>query len=169
LAKSPRFAAVLTELLRPLHSSTTHDGLAVGAHDDASQNAGPSAWIFTDRERSQAIVIAVGGSTSTNGDVRRFTAPLRWLDATKTDFVTDMSLDDIGTFASAFVGGLSGRDARPVAVGPNELAQGEGDWVKSFHRMLFRLRSVSHIGLLCRPCGRFPHLVASPELYVVTC
>src|SRR5262249_16895128 len=106
--KSPRIEAILSELVRPIYNSATHDRLAVGAHTDSTQNDGPYAWMFRDDRQTSAILVAVGGSTTTSPNVRRFMPTLRWLDCNQTYFVTDMSLDDSGAFASEYVGSYSG-------------------------------------------------------------
>lgn len=114
--KSPRIRSLLAELLRPVFNSATADGLAVGAHDDPTRNDGPYAWMFTDRPRTQALLVAVGGATTTNLGVRQFKARLRWLDPAKTYFVTDVSLAGDG-FANQFAGTVKGGAAWPVDFG----------------------------------------------------
>ena len=115
--KSPRIRSVLNELLRPLFNSTAQDGLAVGAHGDPTKNDGPYAWMFTDRTRTRAIIIAVGGSTTTNVDVRQIVPRLRWLNGDQRFFVSDISIENDGGSLLDFKGTFGGAERLPIDFG----------------------------------------------------
>ncbi|HIZ84711.1 MAG TPA: NPCBM/NEW2 domain-containing protein [Firmicutes bacterium] len=66
---------------------------------------GPYAWMYTDADRSRALMLA----TSYNGNSSvQFTADTRWLDADKNYLVADVTLDDTGSFTYAYKGLYSG-------------------------------------------------------------
>ena len=67
---------------------------------------GPYAWMYTNADRSRALMLA---TSYTSGPVVRFTADTRWLDPAKDYLVADVTLDDTGSFTYAYKGLYSGK------------------------------------------------------------
>ena len=65
--------------------------------------------MFTDKDKDQALVIAVGDAKAKQD---AFAAPLRWIDADKSYAVCDISLDDDARFRYQPVGISSGAELK---------------------------------------------------------
>lgn len=95
--KSPRVMALTDRQMRPVY-------LGEGWDDkDASKWTamdGVYMWMFTDAERSTALLLASCGNQSSVVGPRSY--PLRWLAPDKRYAVADVTLDDKGYFTYAF-------------------------------------------------------------------
>lgn len=90
--KSPRIASVLEQYVRPLTLTA------------------PYAWMHTTPDRSVALLICSGGEKSEVAE--RVELGLRWLDASVSYLVADITLRDDGDFSYAFRGSFYGEALR---------------------------------------------------------
>ena len=67
--------------------------------------SGPYAWMYVNDDSTRALMLA----TSYTGAAGRFTADTRWLDASKSYLVADVTLDDTGSFTYAYKGLYTGK------------------------------------------------------------
>ncbi|MCI8361179.1 MAG: hypothetical protein HFE86_07580 [Clostridiales bacterium] len=67
---------------------------------------GPYAWMYTNADRSRALMLA---TSYTSGPAVQFTADARWLDPAKDYLVADVTLDDTGSFTYAYKGLYTGK------------------------------------------------------------
>lgn len=101
--KGDRVKALTDNLVRPVF-------LGQGWNNaDASKwemEVAPYIWMYTDEDKSSALVIATAGGRSNLTPPTDY--PLRWLDDSKTYLVQDVTLDDTRVFTYAFKGKYSG-------------------------------------------------------------
>lgn len=101
--KNPRIKAVLDELLRPVYSG-----------GDWLKNEGPWAWMFTDEQKSKALLFALNHlDLATNN---AFAAKLRGLDPAKTYLIEEITQTPGGKFAYAYRGEYAGRQLVKVGL-----------------------------------------------------
>ncbi|MCW2504037.1 MAG: hypothetical protein JWO79_2321 [Actinomycetia bacterium] len=120
--KSARVSALTEELFRPIYLGSGWDARTW------DPSSGPYAWLYTDAERSRALVIATGGG----GRGGAVTAPVRWLDERATYLVSDITLDDRGGHSYAFRGTFTGaalRKGLPIDLKSNP-SRGKAFWIE---------------------------------------
>lgn len=102
--KSTRINALTNSIVRPVYL-----GKGWNSADASEWNpvSGPYLWMYTNDERSKALLIATNGGRSMTAPSSNY--PLRWLDETKYYIVEDVTLDDTGVFTFAYKGRYSGK------------------------------------------------------------
>ncbi|MCX6865869.1 MAG: hypothetical protein NTV46_06545, partial [Verrucomicrobia bacterium] len=93
--KNPRIKAVLNEPFRPVFNGP-----------DWLKNEGPWAWMFTDKQRTQALLIALNHLNISQQNA--FAAKPRWLDAGKTYLIEEITQIPNGSFAYTYRGEATG-------------------------------------------------------------
>lgn len=94
--KNPRIKTLFNEPLRPVYNGA-----------DWLKNEGPWAWMFTDEPKTKALLIAINHlNLATNN---AFAAKLRWLDASKTYLIEEITQTANGGFNYVFRGEYAGR------------------------------------------------------------
>jgi hypothetical protein len=120
--KSPRVAALTEELFRPVYLGTNWE------NENWNLTSGPYVWMYTDTARSRALVIATGAG----GSATSVNANLRWLDAAATYLVSDITLDDSGSFTYGFKGTFTGAQLRSPGLAVNlktNTSRGKAFWI----------------------------------------
>ncbi|MEI6783001.1 MAG: GH36 C-terminal domain-containing protein [Verrucomicrobiota bacterium] len=95
--KNPRIKSLLNEPLRPVYNGTNW-----------LKNEGPWAWMFTDEQKSKALLFAINHLDLATDN--QFTAKLRWLDPAKVYLIEEITQNPHGEFAYGYRGEYAGRD-----------------------------------------------------------
>lgn len=103
--KSPRISDICEEITRPVYLGANWDSKLAS---DWAFGQGPFLWMYVTRDQSRAMLI--GTSNEQVGTIGDMNVKLRWLDATKTYLVQDITLDDTGVFTYLFLGKITGAD-----------------------------------------------------------
>jgi hypothetical protein len=109
--KNPRFQSLLMEVMRPVYNGP-----------DPVKNEGPWAWMFTDEQRSKALLFAINHRELNK--VNAFDAKLRWLDGKKTYLVEEITQLPDATFNYNYRGEFTGTQLKAQGL-PIDLDAGE--------------------------------------------
>lgn len=101
-----RVEALLSDVKRPSYLGEGWDGNDQEEWIKNGAQTGPYAWTYVNNDKTRALLIA----TTDGNEKKNFTADLRWLDASKTYLVCDVSLDEKGFFNYQFMGTYKGSD-----------------------------------------------------------
>lgn len=71
---------------------------------------GPYGWMYTSPSKDRALLIGTSFMNRTTSRKKAFTADMRWLDASMTYMVADVTLDHTGEFQYAYKGTYSGEE-----------------------------------------------------------
>jgi len=109
--KSRRIVEMTEELFRPVYLGAGWDG------PGWNSSSGPYVWLYTDEQRTKALMIASAESGSQTAVVAR----PRWLAQSRRYAVCDISFDDTGTTHYAYRGTATGEALRTQGI-PIELS-----------------------------------------------
>ncbi|MDX6264670.1 MAG: alpha-galactosidase [Kribbellaceae bacterium] len=119
--KHPRITRLTEQPFRPVYLGSGWDGTTWDS------STGPFVWMWTDEQRTEALMIATGkgGSAST------VVADLRWLRPTATYSIADISLDDDGSHTYAYRGTFTGTALQefPIDLRTNT-SRGQAFWIR---------------------------------------
>jgi hypothetical protein len=121
--KSPRVRALTEQLFRPVYLGTGWDST------NWNSATGPYVWMYTDVDRTRALVIATGSGGTATG----VQANLRWLSDTTTYMISDISLADNGSHSYAYRGTFLGSTLKanrfPIDLRLNP-SRGKAFWIE---------------------------------------
>jgi len=103
--KSPRISEICEEITRPVFFGKNWDSKIAA---DWEFGQGPFFWMHVTPDKSRAMMLGTtNGQVGTIGDIN---LKLRWLDASKTYLVQDITFDDTGVFTYLFRGKKTGSE-----------------------------------------------------------
>lgn len=128
--KSPRISEICEEITRPVFFGKNWDS-KVAANWDFGQ--GPFFWMYITPEKNRAMLLGTtNGQVGTIGDM---SLKLRWVDASKTYLVQDITLDDTGIFTYVFKGKMTGLDLIQNGLSVNmyqNSSRGKAYWIQEY-------------------------------------
>jgi hypothetical protein len=119
--KHPRVVRLTEEPFRPVYLGSGWDGTTWNS------STGPFVWLWTDEQRSEALMIATGKG----GYASTVVADLRWLRPAKAYCVADISFDDDGSHTYAYRGTFTGAELQefPIDLRTNT-SRGKAFWIR---------------------------------------
>jgi hypothetical protein len=120
--KHPRVTHLTEQPFRPIYLGSGWDGTTWNS------STGPFVWLWTDEQRSEALMIATGKG----GYASTVVADLRWLRPSTTYSIADISLDDDGSHTYAYRGTFTGAELQefPIDLRTNT-SRGKAFWIRA--------------------------------------